>query len=336
MSNISFAFAFIAGTFLECVMYGIFVPLLIAACYVQWEKHSKGRRVHRVMVFTAVFFGLTITTHCVLSVYRSMRAILHSTQGEPVDQYLNPPYPALEIFRLGLFQLQIIVGDIIMMHRMYHVYNKNLLLCVVPSVTITALFAVGCCTVNQFRDLTTPRSIKLLQDFSAACFCLTLFNSLFMTFAISFKLWFVHRETTRANIRIKGSVVLRAMKVLIESAALWTACVALSFFAFLAQTNLMYTFLAISGPAAGISFCLIIVRLGMTLQNRESREESWDVSIHTPSTQTPSTGHISLSFSRDAIKRDLDSKELKLDPESSRRGCGDGDQSGNFAKAALS
>jgi hypothetical protein len=52
--------------------------------------------------------------HCVLSVYRSMRAILHSTQGGSVDQYLNPPYPSLEIFRLGLFQVQIVVGDIIM------------------------------------------------------------------------------------------------------------------------------------------------------------------------------------------------------------------------------
>lgn len=84
MPGVSYAFAFIAGTFLECVMYGeclllclaatvcgansgfimvgIFLALLIAASYVQWDRYKKGQGVHRVMVFTMIFFGFTITT----------------------------------------------------------------------------------------------------------------------------------------------------------------------------------------------------------------------------------------------------------------------------------
>ena len=41
---------------------GIFVPLFIAACYVQWEKVSKGRGLNRLMASATAFFGLTVTT----------------------------------------------------------------------------------------------------------------------------------------------------------------------------------------------------------------------------------------------------------------------------------
>jgi len=301
-------------------MYGIFVPLLIAAWYVQWDKYSKGRGVNPVMVFTTVFFGVTTTTHCALSVYRAIRAISYTPQGETANEYLDPPYPVVELFRLGLFQFQIVVADVIMAHRMYHIYSKNPLVCIVPSITITGLFVIGCGMTNQLRDLTSLRSVKLLGDWTSACFCVTIFNSLFMSIAISLKLWSVHRETRRANLRMKDSVVLRAMKVLTESAALWTTCVTINFLTFLTGSNLASSFLAMTGPAAGISFCLIIVRLGMTLPS-QSREESWDISIHTPDTQTPGTNPLHLSFSRDVFTRD--SKDSRLGEESSRRGRGD-------------
>ena len=41
---------------------GIFVPFFIAACYVQWDRVSKGRGTNRLMVFATAFFGLTVTT----------------------------------------------------------------------------------------------------------------------------------------------------------------------------------------------------------------------------------------------------------------------------------
>lgn len=302
------------GAFLGCVMYGIFLILFFAACYVQWDKHSKGRGVNRVMVFTTVFFGFTITTNCVLLVYRSLRAAFDAPLGETINEYLYPPFPTMEIFRLSLFQFQIVVADIIMAHRMYHIYEKNFNVCIVPLITIAALFAVGCGATNQLRDLSTPHAQKSLGQWTSACFCLTIFNSLFITVAIIFRLWRVHRETARANIRVKGSVILRVMKVLIESAALWTTFVMMNFLAFLAGSNLVSMFLAMTGPAVGISFCLIIVRLGHVLL--EPREESWRVSIHTPSTQTPRTGQQPIPFSREVSTNN--SKEYPTETESSK------------------
>lgn len=87
MSGISYTYAFLLGAFFECVMcgehlvpsrdfswllqllcqrwigcVGIFASLFIAACYVQWERFSKGQGINRLMVFATVFFGFTVTT----------------------------------------------------------------------------------------------------------------------------------------------------------------------------------------------------------------------------------------------------------------------------------
>jgi len=70
----------------------------------------------------------------------------------------------------------------------------------------------------------------------------------------------------------------------------WAICSPLKLFSFSPQT----------GPAAGISFCLIIVRLGQILPE-SSPTESWHMSIPTPSTQTPeSDGQLTDVFATDS------------------------------------
>lgn len=120
---------------------------------------------------------------------------------------------------MGLFQFQIIVADVIMVlstHgpkpprtsddeleqalRMYHIYEKNPFICIIPSISIPALFgesvffsplvslrlrdqiliivAVTIALTNQLRDLSTPHDQKMLGDLSTACFCLTILQVL--------------------------------------------------------------------------------------------------------------------------------------------------------------
>jgi len=106
--------------------------------------------------------------------------------------------------------------------------------------------------------------------------------------------------------------------------------VALNFFSFLAKSELANTFLAMvrspisppsyygfgvlsptlhysrsltypvnspqTGPAVGISFCLIIVRLGRTLP--EAQDETWHISFHTPPSQVATTDQVAVSFTQ--------------------------------------
>lgn len=76
---------------------------------------------------------------------------------------------------------------------MYHIYDKSLLACVIPSITTAGLFgnftrwllalcfliidhliAIGVGLLNQLRHLNTPADLKASSAWAAACFCVTL------------------------------------------------------------------------------------------------------------------------------------------------------------------
>lgn len=76
---------------------------------------------------------------------------------------------------------------------MYHIYDKSLLACVIPSITTTALIGnlvrfllslgflilvylvvIGCGLTNQLRNLRTPADISTGNAWSTACFCVSL------------------------------------------------------------------------------------------------------------------------------------------------------------------
>jgi len=161
---------------------------------------------------------------------------------------------------------------------MYHIYDKSLVACIIPSITTAGLFAIGCKFTNELRNLRTQTDCATLNAWAAACYCITLFNSIFTSGAIGIRLWKVYRETVKVGIARKDSVILRALRVLVESAALWTLSVLLNCIAFLANTDLKWTFLDLTSPAMGISFCLIIARLGITAP--ESGGDGWGSSQH--------------------------------------------------------
>jgi hypothetical protein len=116
------------------------------------------------------------------------------------------------------------------------------------------------------------------------------------------------------------------------------AFVAINFFAFLAKSNLRYTFMAMvrlsvpyppptitvsthrhpphvhtltslnhpqTGPVVGISFCLIIVRLGYA--PAETQDETWHVSFRVPTVSDQD----SLSFAQSKAQRDVYTSESK-------------------------
>lgn len=100
----------------------------------------------------------------------------------------------------------------------------------------------------------------------------------------------------------------------------------MNFVTFLAKSNLTYTSLAMvrssafitrpnvtvsisphvhpqSGPAVGISFCLIIVRLGRILP--EARDNTLEVSIRTPASRSRPPDHLAVSFPQVEAQRNV-------------------------------
>jgi len=200
-----------------------------------------------------------------------------------------------------------VIGDLIMIYRMYHIYNKSFLACAIPSITTAALFAVSCAFTDYLRKVGVSVGPEHLNAWGTTCLALTLFNSVFMSVATSLRLWRVNRGTAASNTR-EDSVVLRAMRVLVESVALWTIIITIGFIVFLTGDNLRHTFLDMSSPALGISFCLIIVRLGTITP--QSRKASWGDSQRSRSSRMlpasdPRHSELPIPLERVKVKEDM-------------------------------
>lgn len=306
MAPVTYPLAFFLGAVFETLLVGAFTTLLAVASFAQWKKVAKGQKANVVMAFTTIFFGLAIPTHWILGMRRAIVAALYLPPGLTIEQYLQPPYPKDEIARWGIFQFQLVIGDFVMIYRMFHIFGRSFRACIIPSITTSALVAIGAGLTYQLQHLETSKQVKAYENWVTSCFCVTLFNSLFMSAAIAHRLWNVHKETTASAPTMKSdSVILRAMKVLVESAALWTFFVSMNFLAFLAKSNLSYTFLDMTSPAVGISFCLIIVRLGSI--SPQVRDDSWESTQRTRSSRIMSDSRVArLPVPLDRVKVDRD------------------------------
>ena len=87
---------------------------------------------------------------------------MENAPGETIEQALSPPYPAIQLIRWGVLQIQIVVAEAIMVlrslrsmpplvvandacrqvYRMYYIYGRNrfaFMLCIVPALCVLTL-----------------------------------------------------------------------------------------------------------------------------------------------------------------------------------------------------
>ena len=88
-----------------------------------------------------------------------LRAILYNSPGAPVKLSAGPPTHVDGVVAFALLHLQAAVADVVVVlpphttlrtvandlhqqaYRMYHIYDESLLVCIIPSITITAWFS---------------------------------------------------------------------------------------------------------------------------------------------------------------------------------------------------
>ncbi|KAF9793004.1 hypothetical protein BJ322DRAFT_1103445 [Thelephora terrestris] len=288
--------ASILGVVLGSVLYGIFVPLLLTSCYVQWRRRAERHTTNPVMVFTTVFYGLTVTATWVLSFTKGMRGILFLPPGENAEAFFGDFSNPLMIAKVTILEIQVLVADCIMIYRLYHIYNKNIAVCVLPSICsiidVVHIFAI----TIQSSNRGSPSS----KSWGAIGFGVLTFNSIYLPSLIATRLWRTHNLFTETDIRVSHSIVTRAMYVFIESAVLWTTLTVINFILYLAKSSGLLTVLDMLGPTVGISFCLIIVRLG------HSNRRFSIPSIKIPESTAPTTITMTaLSTSRSTSREDL-------------------------------
>ncbi|KAI0372527.1 hypothetical protein BV20DRAFT_939651 [Pilatotrama ljubarskyi] len=272
---------------IESLLYGIFFVLAMTSLAVLVGRHTNrsssfsGRSYSSERLWTSPLFIatmcllMTVTSHWLITVRRAFDAFLYYEGGQaPMKYYLIVEAPT-QVVGSAFVVATVIVGDIILTYRIWTVWDRRWTMIVFPALCTVAYTALGTSMVQLFasygygesifmtaarRRVTTTSALTLATNLYGTGNCLLLIDCVpDMVQQQNSQAW-SHFRISRYSQLTRSQ---EALVIFIESAAFytfWTLFFVVSFSA----DSLLEQFAFHCIPAAtGISFMLIVVRVGL-------------------------------------------------------------------------
>ncbi|KAG8953605.1 hypothetical protein FRC03_011683 [Tulasnella sp. 419] len=215
--------AFLLGTFISVLLYGIYVSIFILAM----SGMSQFQRKSYVAPVVIVLLFVLTTASIILQIVDIFVAFID--HSEDVKRYflmrsrrtLAGAIDAILFFNLSL-------GDAFMIWRLYAIWNNNIHVLWLPVILAIAGAVCGAVCVGfelRMMTLRDPTFASPVYTWSLASICLSLCLTVIVTFLICFRLLRVSR--TVAPISERGSFYNKFMAALIESGAIYAITILL-------------------------------------------------------------------------------------------------------------
>ncbi|CCM03473.1 uncharacterized protein FIBRA_05606 [Fibroporia radiculosa] len=281
MAPVSLLAASVASVYIESLLYGILFVLSVASLSILIRRREElinspvnARVIRQAAIITpmslaALFLFITNTAHWILGVYRGFQAFVLCDGGTLPTEYLSDMRKPTEIVQISLLMSSLIIGDAMIIYRLWIVWGYTWFVIIFPVGTLVGL-AVG--IVVSLAMLLPGQDIfdtAAGQWITANC-VFTLCTNVYSTGFIAWRIW----RATRSAKQYGGSSLMGVMGILIESAALYTAWTILFFVTYHTRSNLQYTFSETYCAIAGIAFMSINVRVGLGWAQRAHNDSS--------------------------------------------------------------
>jgi len=172
---------------------------------------------------------------------------------------------------LVIYEMQVWMGDAILVWRLWLVTDKNLKIVAAPAITCAGLLVCSCSFLKaaSVSQLTDPGSLAVVRKWSIAAFSVSLFENVFCASVIVWQMY-----SSQHDVRyLTQSNLTSIMRIFVECSALWIVIMFITFMAYLSNNNVYLIFYYMANPILGISFCLLSVRLN--LRSRKSTSEQY-------------------------------------------------------------
>jgi len=218
-----------------------------------------------VVLVTTLLLFLLVTLSWIIHILSIVFYVLEKTSSTRIATSLYAAQIALYIF-------QVLVVDFIMVYRLYIVWSHDLWICIFPAICwLATAVTTTMITIGLSNDGSADVFLTNLQTLITISYSTSLALSLFCTVMISVRIWSVSR-------RVKGvaqerSNLFRSIHIIVDSVAIYVAIYFATFLAFLVQESSIVAISLIfcTGPVAGLSFCLITIRVGLSrIQDRDT------------------------------------------------------------------
>ncbi|KAL1943774.1 hypothetical protein VTO73DRAFT_4219 [Trametes versicolor] len=258
--------------FAESLLYGAFCVLfLISMSVLVYRRRRDGRS------WVSIWMSAIVTTMFILAgVYLALDIrhlkvafVDHSaTLGGPfayLQQQGSDPFRNVHPYIFGLMTL---MGDGFMIYRVFVVWNCQLISLVVPALLLLGdMIAGGIAGLALIKGSRTYYSITApgARTQLIAYLSMTLLTNIVTTSLLLGRLWW-HDRTTKKYLSEDAydSVPWQVMKTIVQSQAAYSAGVVFNLATYAARSNLVLVTNAILPPLIGISFTIIITRIGLS------------------------------------------------------------------------
>ncbi|KAJ7859443.1 hypothetical protein B0H13DRAFT_1128928 [Mycena leptocephala] len=237
----------IATVVLQSLLYGIFLLCFFANLYLRTSKYaipgqfaSRSRPWRNPVIISTVALFLTCSAHWVLSVVRFSRGVLSGSIPTEAALLYADNSQKMQVVRSALAEATVLIGDAVIIHRLWLTWNRNLNVVVVP---VISWFGVVACTVavaHLFSRSSVEHNLFYTPagGWVTANYVLTMIINVYCTAFIAWQIW----RTTRAMKDMGEGLLMPVLAILVESAAIWSAWAI--FFAVAFQRRSVLEFLA--------------------------------------------------------------------------------------------
>ncbi|KAJ7440776.1 hypothetical protein B0H11DRAFT_1750460 [Mycena galericulata] len=252
------------------LFYGMFLVLSSTSMYLLVGRYLAGRRsrsngvgqdrsIFRSTVFIAAI-GLfaAITAHWITTVYRAFLAFIQLQGGDAALEFFVDTAQVTELLQEAFLMISILIGDSLIIHRLWVVWEHRTAVVVFPICTLTALTMCSAVSMYTVSRRTTSHDVFSDPWLTSNC-VLTLVTNVYSTAFITFKVW----NITRVARPIGGSNLRDFLVIVVESAAIYASWAV--FFTATYQTRSVVQFIVIqtAPEVVGIVNALIHTRVGL-------------------------------------------------------------------------
>ncbi|KAF7353309.1 hypothetical protein MSAN_01518900 [Mycena sanguinolenta] len=210
----------------ESCLYGIALILFISTVYFIATRRTLASRRQTVKhhFISPVFVGATVlllaaTAHWIVEIYTVFYFLSHFKGAVPEQAFYASPTYGVDIVEATLIFIAILVGDSLMIYRLWIVWARNLRVLIFPIFSLSGLIVmvVGLvCVLSRSTPNSPFLSSAESKPWVATGFLLSLFTSVYCTGFIAFRI-------LKFNVRpTANSGLMFFLAILVESAALQT------------------------------------------------------------------------------------------------------------------
>ncbi|KAJ7689335.1 hypothetical protein B0H17DRAFT_640916 [Mycena rosella] len=259
----------LAAAVFESCLYGILLILFVSTMYFWGRRRRAGRggtrRTSPLFVGIVALFAM-VTAHWIMVIFQIFYAFVHLGGSEPADTFYADLSQPSELIKMIFFAIALLIGDGLIIQRLWVIWGKKTQILIFPLFTWVGMGMSFVGIVYQFSKWEPAlRGLPFLADLKPWLTMATVFSfatSIYSTALIASKIWRINKGI-RALSAGTGKGMMPILAIIIESAALQTLWLMVTFFSVLLTADLAFTVTDPFPTIVAICNMLIHCRVGL-------------------------------------------------------------------------